>query len=206
MSQPLYQAVMGQNPSTRVNDNLPVEGVSWREATEFCTKLQALGISAELPTEAQWEYACRAGTEGPFANHPIPAQQGWMASAELASIWREVPADDSDTIPAPVVRWIGQHVGDNSIGIQPLGSSTPNAFGIYDMHGNVLEWCRDVWDGKSPYDVASTIDPESTNGGLSIARGGCWFYPPERCRAASRLGLAADEALNYVGFRFVVKQ
>jgi formylglycine-generating enzyme required for sulfatase activity len=192
---------MGINPSSRLGDNLPVEGVSWHEAQLFCKKLQELGIPAVLPTEAQWEYACRSKTNGPFSDSPAPNKQGWMAPPELATIWRKNAEEEGD---AAVVRWIAQHVGDETIGIQPIGNLAGNDFGLFDMHGNVLEWCRDAWDGKTPYPPGPITDPENTEGGLSIARGGCWFYPPERCRSASREGLPADAALNYVGFRFII--
>ncbi len=204
VSQPLYQAVMGQNPSSRVGDNLPVEGVSWHEAQQFCAKLKGLGITAQLPTEAQWEYACRAGSDGPFSAQPTPNKQGWMAPPELATIWREA-ANDPVEAEAAAMRWISQRVGDGELGIKPIATLTPNQFGLSDMHGNILEWCRDAWDGQASYVSDPISNPENTTGGLSIVRGGCWFYPPERCRAAQRQGLPADAALNYVGFRFVVE-
>jgi eukaryotic-like serine/threonine-protein kinase len=204
VSQLLYQAVMGQNPSSRVAENLPVEGLSWHEAQQFCAKLKTAGIAAQLPTEAQWEYACRAGSNGAFSAQPTPNKQGWMAPPELATIWRD-SANDPVEAEAAAMRWISQRVGEGDLGIQPIATLAPNAFGLSDMHGNIMEWCRDAWDGQAPYSTTPVSDPENTTGGLSIVRGGCWFYPPERCRAAHRQGLRADSTLNYVGFRFVVE-
>jgi formylglycine-generating enzyme required for sulfatase activity len=201
VTQALYEGVMGTNPSSARGATLPVAGVSIDEAQAFCTKLAGRGLpGARLPTEQEWEYACRAGENGPFAAKPTPVEQAWMAPPELVQLWRSSPADEAETI---AIRWVAQHVGDGELGIKPVGGLAPNRFGLFDLHGNVLEWCNDRWDGQSPY--AENATPEShTSGDLTIARGGCWFYPPERCRAASRLGLPGSSTLNYVGFRVVV--
>jgi formylglycine-generating enzyme required for sulfatase activity len=201
VTQALYQAVMGSNPSSARGGTLPVEGVSFDEAEAFCSKLASLGLpGARLPTEREWEFACRAGDSGPFATRPIPNEQGWMAPPELVQLWRSTPPDEAE---GAAIRWVAQHVGDGDLGIKPVSSRAPNRFGLYDMHGNVMEWCRDRWDGQSPYpeDGAAT-----SRGELTIVRGGCWFYPPERCRSASRMGLPGSSTLNYIGFRFVVPE
>jgi formylglycine-generating enzyme required for sulfatase activity len=207
VSQPLYQEIMGNNPSSKIRDHAPVAGVSWHEAQDFCAKLRAQGIPAQLPSEAQWEYACRAGHNGTFSSEPLPNQQGWMAPAALATIWRETPADEAE---AAALRWIAAHVAGDELGIQACGKLSANAWGLFDMHGNVLEWCRDAWDGKTPYansDASNSANnPISTIGDLSSARGGCWFFPPEKCRAASRHAFHPDATLNYVGFRFIIEE
>jgi eukaryotic-like serine/threonine-protein kinase len=203
VSQSLYQSIMGNNPSSKMREHAPVDGVSWHEAQQFCEKLRALGIPAQLPSEAQWEYACRAGHSGAFAAEPVPNQQGWMAPAALATIWRETPEGDAE---AAALRWIAAHVAGDELGIQPSATLTPNAWNLSDMHGNVLEWCRDKWDGQTPYANNDVQNPENTSGNLSVARGGCWFYPPEKCRAASRHAFHPDATLNYVGFRFMVEE
>ncbi len=201
VTQGLYQAVMNDNPSSTRGATLPVEGVSVGEAQAFCGKLAERGFTgARLPTEAEWEYACRAGDLGPFAARPAPNQQGWMAPAELVHLWRTTSEDEAEAV---AIRWVGQHVSDGDLGIKPVGGLAANRFGLYDMHGNVLEWCSDRWDGRSPYGDDPT-GMAVTSGDLTCARGGCWFYPPERCRSASRLGFPGDATLNYVGFRFVV--
>ncbi len=201
VTQGLYQKVMNSNPSSTKGVTLPVEGISVEEAQAFCTKLAQHGITgARLPTEREWEYACRAGETGSFSAKPIPNEQGLMAPPELVQLWRATPEDDAD---AAAMRWVAQHVGDGDLGIKAVGRLAPNRFGLFDMHGNVLEWCSDHWDGHTPYAEGRIV--ESSNASeLTIARGGCWFYPPERCRSASRLGLPATSTLNYVGFRFVV--
>jgi formylglycine-generating enzyme required for sulfatase activity len=199
VTQALYEGVMGSNPSSARGANLPVEGVSIDEAQAFCTKLAGRGLpGARLPTEQEWEYACRAGDGGPFSTQGTPVQQAWMAPPELVQLWRTSPADEAETI---AIRWVAQHVGDGELGIKPVGGLAANRFGLFDLHGNVLEWCSDRWDGQSQYPEGALAE---SHGELTVARGGCWFYPPERCRAASRLGLPGSSTLNFVGFRMVV--
>ncbi len=200
VTQGLYENLMGVNPSSAVGATLPVEGVSVEEAEAFCAKLAALGLTgARLPTEREWEFACRAGSNGPFAAKPTPNEQGWMAPAELAQLWRTTPPDEAESA---AIRWVGQRVGDGELGIKAVGSLAANRLGLFDMHGNVMEWCSNRWDGQSPY--AENAASTASDGDLTIVRGGCWFYPPERCRAASRMGLPETATLNYVGFRVVV--
>lgn len=202
VTQGLYESLMGSNPSSTQGATLPVEGVSFDEAQAFCAKLAALGFTgARLPSEREWEFACRAGHNGPFAPSPTPNEQGWMAPAELVQLWRSSAPDEAEE---KAIRWVAQHVGDGDLGIKPVGGLAPNRFGLFDLHGNVMEWCSDRWDGQSPYPESATTD--TTSGDLTIVRGGCWFYPPERCRAASRLGLPGDSTLNYVGFRVVIPE
>ena len=201
VTQGLYQKIMNSNPSSTQGVNLPVEGLSVEEAQAFCTKLAEHWIpGARLPTEHEWEYACRAGDTGPFSAKPTPTEQGLMAPPDLVQLWRTTPEDEAD---AAALRWVAQHVADGELGIKPVGKLAPNRFGLFDMHGNVLEWCSDHWDGHSPYAESGQVE-KSTVGELTLARGGCWFYPPERCRSATRLGLPGTATLNYVGFRFIV--
>jgi eukaryotic-like serine/threonine-protein kinase len=199
VTQGLYEALMNDNPSSTRGATLPVEGVSLDEAQAFCTRLATLGLSgARLPREREWEMACRAGENGPFAASPTPNEQGWMAPPALVQLWRESAPDEAEDA---AIRWVAQHVGDGDLGIKPVGALSPNRFGLFDLHGNVMEWCSDSWDGQSPYPEGPAAD---AGGDLAIVRGGCWFYPPERCRSASRQGLPPSATLNYVGFRVVV--
>jgi formylglycine-generating enzyme required for sulfatase activity len=199
--QALYLEVVGSNPSTNQGPTLPVEGVSWQEAVDFCKALAKRDIPARLPTEAEWEYACRAGSAEPFALKGDPGTFAWIAHGDLLKAWREAAPEEAEDSARRYCARIGQ---DPALRPQPVGSLAANAFGLHDLHGNVLEWCADAWDGRTPYGSVVAVDPEETAGGLSIARGGCWFYPPERCRSASRLGLKPTAMLNYVGFRFVI--
>ena len=204
-AQDLYDAVVGMNPSTHKGPRLPVDSVSWQEATDFCAALAKHGVSARLPTEAEWEYACRAGSTGAFAGKDANdgSSLGWMANGGLLQAWRSSSGDEAE---AAAKRWCVQHADEPGLDTHQVATLGANAFGLSDLHGNVLEWCRDAWDGRSAYGVEPRQDPESTDGGLSVARGGCWFFPPERCRSATRLGLPATATLSYVGFRFVVPE
>ncbi|MDY6804133.1 MAG: SUMF1/EgtB/PvdO family nonheme iron enzyme [Cyanobacteriota bacterium] len=186
VTQAQYQAVMGNNPSHFKGEKRPVESVSWHDAVEFCQKLsQKTGKTYRLPSEAEWEYACRAGTTTPF-------HFGETLTAELANY------DASSTYasgPSGVYR---QQTTD-------VGSFPPNAFGLYDMHGNVREWCQDVWHGD--YNGAPTDGSAWESGGDSsnrLLRGGSWDNNPKNCRCALRHWIDAGSIFHYRGFRVVL--
>ncbi|OKH53944.1 hypothetical protein NIES2101_09385 [Calothrix sp. HK-06] len=183
------------DPSEFKGDKRPVERVSWYDAVEFCLRLsEYTGRDYTLPSEAEWEYACRAGTTTPF-------HFGETITSELAS-----------------------YDGSSSYGDAPKGKSrrktTPvgsfrvaNAFGLYDMHGNVWEWCLDDWHNNyegAPVDGSAWFDNKNDNiyqkQGSAVLRGGSWFLNPEVCRSASRYinSRAVRDYVNYnFGFRVV---
>ncbi|NEQ39234.1 MAG: SUMF1/EgtB/PvdO family nonheme iron enzyme [Okeania sp. SIO3I5] len=168
VTQAQWEAVMGNNPSHFKGANRPVENVSWRDATEFCQKLsQITGKKYSLPSESQWEYACRARTSTPF-------YFGETITSELANY-------DGTSTYADEPK--GKYQGETTdVGIFP-----PNSFGLYDMHGNVLEWCQDVW--HSNYNGAPTDGSAWETGGDSnrrLLRGGCWNNYSRYCRCAGR--------------------
>ncbi len=166
VTQKQWQAVMGNNPSYFKGDDLPVETVSWDDATEFCRKLsEKEGKKYRLPMEAEWEYACRAGTTTPF-------HTGRTIGTAQANY------DGTSTYGSGVVGVYRQKT-------TPVGSFPPNAWGLHDMHGNVWEWCGD-WYG--PYPAGDVTDPTGpTNGdGLRVLRGGAWGSNPGFCRSAFR--------------------
>ena len=173
VTQEQYEKVMGKNPSGSEGPTLPVEQVSWEDATTFCAKLSASDPRStyRLPTEAEWEYACRAGTT---TRHSF--------------------GDDLD----PQYAWFR----DNSNGrSHPVGQKQPNAWGLYDMHGNVREWCRD-WYASSYQEDPSTVDPTGpATGSNRVARGGGWFVTPEYCRSANRDKYAPINRFINLGFR-----
>jgi len=181
-----YEAVMGKNPSLFKGANRPVEQVSWNDATDFCWLLsQKTGKTYRLPSEAEWEYACRAGTTTPFYFGP--------------------------TITTDLVNYDGNRVyGSGPKGVDRgettnVGSFPPNAFGLYDMHGNVYEWCQDVWHQN--YNGASTDGSAWESGRDSycrMLRGGSWGNYPRNCRCANRLWLDANYCFNNWGFRVVL--
>ncbi|UCF16180.1 MAG: SUMF1/EgtB/PvdO family nonheme iron enzyme, partial [Phycisphaerales bacterium] len=177
VTQAQYRAVMGGNPSDSRGDNLPVEMVSWHDAMEFCRKLsQREGRTYTLPTEAQWEYAARAGTDTAYCFGDDASQLGEYA-------------------------WYGSGIS----GRHPVKTRKPNAFGLYDMHGNVWEWCLDWYRGS--YEGLGHVDPIGPRSGQSrVARGGAWHVYAGPYRSALREGYNPDERNRYrdVGFRVVL--
>jgi len=195
VTQEQYEQVMGVNLGGFKGAKNPVECVSWDEAVEFCRKLSVgTGKKVTLPTEAQWEYACRAGTTTAYntgdslkpgqANANFPYNPG---------VW--------DTIMA----WLGMSSAQEIIQTTPAGSFPPNGFGLYDMHGNVWEWCSD-WCGEDYYANSPKTDPQGPDSGSArVLRGGCWDDLPTYCRSASRNGYDPGGLFNlYGGFRVVV--
>jgi formylglycine-generating enzyme required for sulfatase activity len=181
VTQGQYRAITSANPSHfKGSDDLPVEQVSWEEAWAFCEKLSALekqqlgGARYRLPTEAEWEYACRAGRTTRFS----------FGDAN-ASLWEYA--------------WFR---GNSDGQAHPVGQKRPNAWGLYDMHGNVWEWCGDGYDGKY-YANTPSSDPLGPSGQAAgrVLRGGGWCSNPRSCRAAVRNGLAPGDRNNILGFR-----
>jgi formylglycine-generating enzyme required for sulfatase activity len=174
VTQSQYESVMGHNPSHFKGANRPVECVSWNEAVEFCQKLsEQSGEAYRLPSEAEWEYACRAGTTTPY-----------FFGESLAKTQANYGYNFNETTD--------------------VGSFSANDFGLYDMHGNVWEWCLDTWHGN--YQGAPTDGNAWTTEGnskLAMLRGGAWSSVSEFCRSANRNRLVPGGRLNYVGFRVV---
>jgi formylglycine-generating enzyme required for sulfatase activity len=192
VTQSQWRAVMGNNPSYFKGDDNPVEMVSWDDAMEFCRKLSSKsGRKVRLPTEAEWEYACRAGTATAYYSGDDPetlAQVGNVADAELKRVQ-----------PALITIFASDGYG---ITTAPVGRFRPNAWGLYDMHGNVFEWCSD-WYGD--YGLANIKDPQGVSSGTRrVVRGGSWSSSPRVCRSADRDGLAPGDRLVDIGFCVVL--
>ncbi|MBD1913879.1 formylglycine-generating enzyme family protein [Leptolyngbya sp. FACHB-16] len=183
---PAVKRVLRPNPAPFQGDDYPVREVTWYEAVEFCDRLaQATGRPYRLPTEAEWEYACRAGTSTPF-------HFGNTISPQLANYNGNHPYADGP---------VGEYRRDTT----PNGYfGVANAFGLYDMHGNVLEWCLDHWHSNyegAPEDGSPWFNAQERR---RIVRGGCWFSPPQACLSYFRSTLMdADESNLDVGFRVV---
>jgi formylglycine-generating enzyme required for sulfatase activity len=208
VTQGQYQAVMGDNPSFfssqgggmeqvagRSTDQYPVETVSWVDAVTFCNKLSMKeglkpfytiaesnvrvldrrGLGYRLPTEAEWEYCCRAGTNTQFSFGNDPARMGEFS-------------------------WSGGSKGE---GPHPVGQKPPNAWGLFDMHGNIWEWCGD-WHNNQYYTNSPPDDPPGPampTGHSRVIRGGGYDSPPKFSRASLRGGREPDRKEKILGFR-----
>ena len=184
LTQAQYQAIIGLNPASFKGDNRPVEKVSWDDAVTFCQKLtQKTGNNYRLPSEAEWEYACRAGTKTPFSF--------------------------GDNITTDLVNYNGNYSyrfaqeGEYRQRTTDVGIFPPNAFGLYDMHGNVWEWCEDDWDVNY---INAPTDGSAWNGlsgDLKVLRGGSWSHLPDHCRSACRTYYDLAYLDGNIGFRVV---
>jgi formylglycine-generating enzyme required for sulfatase activity/uncharacterized caspase-like protein len=185
VTQEQYQQIIGKNPSSFKGAKRPVEQVSWKNAVDFCLKLsQQTGREYRLPSEAEWEYACRGGTTTPF-------HFGETITTELANY------DGTYTYASEPKGKYLQKTTD-------VDSFTPNAFGLYNMHGNVWEWCQD--DLHNDYTDAPTNGSawESQDGDIKVARGGSWLNDPTFSRSAYRGTFGKSKLrVNDLGFRVV---
>jgi len=175
ITQGQYEAVMGSNPSKfKGNDRCPVENVTWKDAVKFCEKVtQQTGQQVRLPSETEWEYACRAGTTTRY----------YFGDNE----------NDLDRY--------GWYYNNSGSKTHPLGEKQPNGWGLYDMHGNVWEWVADVWT-KNVSEIPKNGSPFSGgDSSIRILRGVSWGYYANLCRSADRLRFSADDRLNEIGFR-----
>ena len=200
VTQQEYQTLMGENPAAHAaqgdrrelvqglkTERFPVERVSWEEAVEFCRRLTAaeakLGHRYRLPTEAEWEYACRAGTKTPFS-------MGADCSSLQANFKGTSPYGRAATGPS-----LGRPAA--------VGSYEPNAWGLYDMHGNVGEWCADFY-GEEYYVAAGAVNPVGPiSGEKRVVRGGTFSNAGTTCRSASRSSAPPGSHFLYIGFRVV---
>jgi formylglycine-generating enzyme required for sulfatase activity len=181
VTQEQYLVIIGSNPAQFTGENLPVENVSWNEAQDFCKILTTITQRKyRLPSEAEWEYACRAGTNTPYCF--------------------------GDTITTKLANYNGTQSGAGMKGdyqnrTSAVGSFPPNGFGLYDMHGNVWEWCEDTWHDNyngAPQDGSAWIGSYS-----QVLRGGSWFANSSACRSAYRGRENAADFDAYIGFRVV---
>jgi formylglycine-generating enzyme required for sulfatase activity len=185
VTQGQWQALMGRDVSVPHREpNLPVAGVNWQDCQEFIARLNARGEGTyRLPTEAEWEYACRGGNSMALAN------------GELSTLYCELD---------PLLDDMGWYCGNSGRRPQPVAKKRPNAWGLYDMHGNVAEWCQD-WYGTYP--DTPLADPQGPPSGPGrVVRGGSWFSSAKNCRSASRVHWPPQcrSQLQTLGFRVVM--
>jgi formylglycine-generating enzyme required for sulfatase activity len=198
VTQALWKAVMGTEPSWFRGDSLPVEQVSWRDAVAFCNRLSGLeGLNAcyagsdtlitcdftkngyRLPTEAEWEYACRGGTTTDFSSGDM--------SEPFCS-----PLDSA-------LDWVGWYCGNAGFGMEKVRQKRPNAFGLHDMHGNVWEWC---WDWFGAYAPSPATDPRGpANGTTHVLRGGSFNLYAWMCCSYLRNSDTTGAMSSDLGFR-----
>ena len=183
-SLPRQKQALSLNPSAPKSDAFPVEQVSWYEAIEFCDRLSAhTKRQYRLPTEAEWEYACRANTTTPF-------HFGDMILTEVANYDGNYAYADGPK-------------GEYRMDMTPVNAfGHANAFGLCDMHGNVWEWCQDHWRSDyrgAPADGSAWLTDQA--GSKRVRRGGSWFYYPENCRSAFRSSLSPENRAKSVSFR-----
>jgi len=205
VTQKEYREVMGSNPSFYIGDNYPVENVSWYDAINYCNRLSqkegltpAYTVNGEdvtwnskasgyrLPTEAEWEYACRAKTTTPFST-------GNNITTSQANYNENIPHNNN------AIRRYSQTT-------TAVGSFAPNPWGLYDMHGNVYEWC---WDWYEPYSDSAQTDPKGASSGAGsllqgsgrVLRGGSWNYGARYLRSAYRGYYTPTTCDIYLGFR-----
>ena len=198
-----WKTITGRNPSAFKGGNRPVELVSWNQVQEFIEILNSREESKlyRLPTEAEWEYSCRSGSEGNYCfgnNFTKLGGYAWYGNnsgdrlLDVERIRREVGIEE-----------YLQRLLDNNCRSQPVGKKKPNRFGIYDMHGNVWEWCQDLYS-KGYYKRSEAVDPTGpVEGNTRVFRGGCWSSSPDRCMSSHRSHLSPDFRNGGLGFRLV---
>jgi len=201
VTQGQWEAVMGSNPSFFINcgDNCPVEQVSWNDVQTFITNLNAVGEGTyRLPTEAEWEYAARAGSTTAFTSDGDITVTGCNAETDLEALgWYCYNSE---------VSYNGCHDysgfgGATCAGINPVGQKTANAWGLFDMHGNVFEWCQDYYDA---YPAGPLTDPAGPVSGTNrVVRDGAWTEFIQSCRSANRGQKASGSDNGDLGFRLV---
>ena len=195
-----WKAVMGDNPSNFKGDDLPVEQVSWNDVQEFIKKLNKKegADKYRLPSEAEWEYACRAGTTTRYSFGDDEGKLGdyaWYAENSGSR-----PPNKGDFLGYDKDDWFSNKWNGNT---HPVGQKKPNPWGLYDMHGNVYEWVQDWY--HDDYEGAPTDGSawESESGSDRVDRGGSWYLDARNCRSANRVSLVPVYRSNYLGFRLL---
>lgn len=185
ITQAQWQQIMGSNPSSFQDPKRPVEQVSWIDVVEFCQRLShRTGRPYRLPSEAEWEYACRAGTTTPF-------QFGASITSDLANFDCNQAHDSGPQ---------GQYRKQTT----EVGSFPANAFGLYDMAGNLWEWCQDTWHSSYHNAPNNGSAWEEDDSSYRVLRGGAWIYSARYCRSAARYYVSQDCSNFYIGFRIAL--
>lgn len=197
VTQILWQVVMGENPSHFKGENRPIEQISWSDVQTFIGKLNQVhpDLRVCLPTESEWEYACRAGTQTRFS---FGGKMN-LGRGNYRGIWDWEVQDKR--VPD---KWGDRAQKETT----DVASYSSNAWGLYDMHGNVWEFCQDEWQEKLSAELITNplIIKNSQELGVDhVIRGGSWDYCGRFCRSASRRGYGADDCYYNVGFRLALE-
>ena len=191
VTQAQWQAVMGTNPSHFKGDKRPVESVTWHQCQDFATQLSehCPGLHAALPWEEQWEYACRADTQSAFNDGSACTEPEGVDPALWALGWFDKNSEGKT---------------------QDVRRKKPNAWGLYDMHGNVWEWCADAWDERAyAKRAAGVVDPRvdlADKSAYRVMRGGSWGVRARNCRSAYRSGRLTGGVWPFQGLRLAAGQ
>ena len=211
---PQISRYLNPSPSFHRGDQLPVEQVTWHDAREFCDRLSSLtGETYRLPTEAEWEYACRAGTATEYCFGDDVSElddYGWYGNnsgtevIDAAALWEEVRQNATQ---------YNQKLRENQNRTHPVGEKLPNAWGLCDMHGNVWEWCLDEWLGsyneksddlkQNGNEAWGDADINENDNRYCLLRGGSWINNARYCPSANRDRYFADGCDYLCGFRVV---
>ncbi len=175
-----YLSVVGKNPGNFLGDNYPVSNVTWEDAIRFCEKLSLIsGKIIDLPSEAEWEYSCRAKKLNAYSF--------------------------GDTFDSNKVNCDSRSAGGCFAGKpMPVKSYASNGFGLFEMHGNIFEWCKDNYSRRF-YKIESKGNPVCLDGSKKVVRGGSFECEPKDCRSASRSSFAKTYKASNVGFRVVIR-
>ncbi len=200
VTQQQWQTIMGYNPSDNQGETLPVENVTWNECHEFIKRLNNLtGCHFRLPSEAEWEYAARGGVRSQRYKYSGSNNIDNVAWYDYAHFDWEQEGEDGQSSVLPSAEIYHTH---------SVGEKTSNELGLFDMSGNVGEWCNDWadWDnGKNVYTEDSVTDPKGlSNGTVCVVRGGSFLDQEQSCRVSSRSGMSPDSASKTIGFRLAL--
>ncbi len=204
-TQELWQEVMGENTSEFKSPRRPVENVSWEDCQRFFAAAEARrpGLGLRLPTEAQWEYACRADTETAtwLGDLEILGENNVPLLDEIAWYGGNSGVDFDLADGRDSSRWPNRQYPHEKTGTREVKTRQSNPWGLYDMLGNVREWCSDRWTYEQPYDGVDRVDPEGEDGAKRVRRGGSWDAYGRTARAADRYARAPGYRNSALGFR-----
>ncbi|RDH84316.1 MAG: Sulphatase-modifying factor protein [endosymbiont of Escarpia spicata] len=206
VTQALWQAVWGENPSRFKSDDRPVERVSWDDCRVFLEEINSriTGLNLQLPSEAQWEYACRARTTTAIYSGELEIIGDGNAPVLHEIAWYGGNSGKDFTLSEgrEITHLNDRQFDENPSGTHPVGLKKPNPWGLYDMLGNVWEWTADVWQGDyegAPQDGSARVSDQAGAG--RVIRGGSWVGGARRCRSACRLWDRPDGRFGPLGFR-----